>query len=228
MKPLFQRLLKHNQDNDRHYTARLFHEVDTCCIAHQNIIKFVREFKNKQMDEAKNCLLLAAQEGNQNARALIGNGYITGQMGRKDYAATLFWSCQAGDDPSALTNMGKIYLEGLGTEADLIKARQYLEKAMMKDHFKAYRYLGILCQEEGNTEAAWEMFEKAAERSDITAADILGRLYEEKGAYDEAVNCYSIAAKSHSHIAKHAMERLIWIYENIIPNEKLAEELKRK
>ena len=187
--------------------------------------------KNRQMDKAKNCLLFAAQEGNRDAQALIGNGCITGQMGKKDYAEALFWSQQAGNHPMALTNMGKIYLEGLGVDKDYFKAKQYLNKAVEADYFKAYRYLGILCQKEGKSAEARQWLEKAADRNDITAAEMLGKICEEEGDYKKAVRYYSSAAESHSHIAKESMQRLIFIYENVLVNKEnllLAEELRKE
>jgi len=49
-----------------------------------------------------------------------------------------------GDDPMAWLMMGRMYLEGKGVKKNLLRAREYLNKAASRDYVFAFTFLGHL------------------------------------------------------------------------------------
>jgi hypothetical protein len=85
----------------------------------------------RQPSSAFQCLLKAAQQGNGQAKALVGLMYRDGIGTATDYKEAIHW-LQAGaiqDDYNAQVGLFQMYESGIGTSADPEKARLWKERA---------------------------------------------------------------------------------------------------
>lgn len=89
----------------------------------------------------------------------------------------------ADQDPPYVETQYKVaccFKDGIGTELDLEKARQYFEKAASNGHAEAHYELGIYYRENNMVNMAMEHLQCAADNGHIKAAYELGCLYEGK------------------------------------------------
>ena len=103
----------------------------------------------------------------------------------KDEAASVFWYKKAIEtgNPSALYNLGVMYMDGRGVEKDEIKAMEYFLQAAEKGDSKGLYSLGALYWDGRGVEKdemkAMEYFLQAAEKGNAQANYYLGCIYEE-------------------------------------------------
>lgn len=167
------------------------------------------------MEQQAEQLLCMAENGDTEAQALVGNFCIIGKGGFPvNYERALHYSVRAAEKghPVAQTNMGQIYLRGLGVEKDREKAMGYLEKAMDQGFMKSFRYAGIYYAESGQFSTAAAFYEMGAQRGDITSQFLLGQCYEDgvgvEQNIEKAIHWYRISARRGDEIARPAMDAL--------------------
>lgn len=158
-------------------------------------------------------LLRSAEEGFADAQAIVGNGYLTGKMGQVDYGKAMHYTSLAAKQGQAmaLTNLGQMYLYGLGVKKDETVAMDYLQQAMELGFMKAFRYAG-LCAASHDLTVAAKYYAAGAKRGDITSQYLLGQCYENGLGVErdlkQAIAWYQISAARGDEISRPAMEAL--------------------
>ncbi|MDH6231118.1 TPR repeat protein [Mesorhizobium soli] len=94
--------------------------------------------KNKDDVEARRWLLLAARQGFDTAELDLGTWLVQGRGGPKDEKGGFAWMMQAaaGGNVAAQNRLAKLYMNGLGTDPDLISAAAWYivaRRAGLKD-----------------------------------------------------------------------------------------------
>ncbi len=92
------------------------------------------------------------------------------------YSDELLKKAESGDS-TAQRNLGSCYYFGLGTEKDVSKAIELLEKAAAQGDIKAQSKLGSLYLKEQKYDKAYFWFKKASDSGDAHAMNNLGSLY---------------------------------------------------
>lgn len=126
----------------------------------------------------------AAQKGNIDAKAFLGQQYFLGEGVEKDYKKALQYTQEAltGNQILALNTMGLMYLSGKGVPLDYEKAFTCINmSAQQKDNAAAQYNLSILYKKGWGTEKDIDKsifwLEKAADNGHIWAQYELGKLY---------------------------------------------------
>jgi len=155
--------------------------------------------------------LKEANAGNSNAQYDIGAMYQNGRgvAANRDKAIEWYRKAAAQNDPKAISrlnliksneqrfnktlasagkgevesqyDLGNMYIEGVGVDADLTKAAAWYEKAASQGYEKAQYKLGLIYYEEGSTKKnlplAFKLFREAAEKGYPAAQFYLGKMY---------------------------------------------------
>jgi uncharacterized protein len=80
-----------------------------------------------------------------------------------------------GGMPHAMANLGLMYLEARGVPKDRAEAGRWLQKAIEQGDIRAELYLGVLREEEGESDAAYKLYQHAADQGE---ADAMFKLYQ--------------------------------------------------
>jgi len=113
----------------------------------------VQAFKDKDYKAAISHFKKSAEEGESAAQDILGNAYYNGHMGlKKDLKeAAKYWKMAADQDhPASQTNLGLMYLSGIGIEKDIELAQIYLERGSKSGNLLAMTNLGILYMQNGH------------------------------------------------------------------------------
>lgn len=149
----------------------------------------------------------------------LGAVYTAGHAGApQDYKKAAIWFQKAADQgiPNAAYNLGVLYHQGLGVDADIDEALRWYDMAAEMGHAEGQYNLGIAYIEgigvSYDAEMARDYFESAAQGGVMEAAYNLGLIYENgllgEPRPDEALMWYKHAADKGSPEAKTALEQL--------------------
>ncbi|MEN8626097.1 caspase family protein [Psychrobacter proteolyticus] len=126
----------------------------------------------------------AANKGNANAMASIGNRYDNGQGVTQDYTTAMSWYKKAADKGNtvAMYNLGVMYENGKGVTQDYRTAMGWYKKAADKYDAAAMRSIGYLYDKGGygvtqNYITAMDWYKKAANKGDASAMNNIGDIY---------------------------------------------------
>jgi len=155
---------------------------------------------NESIDKVRQ----AAEQGDANAQAMLGDMYYQGQRVPQDYAEAARWLRQAAEqgDAKAQFGLGILYYKGQGVQQDHAEAVRWYRKAADQGNANAQCYLGSLyAVGQGVTQdyaGALRWYRKAADQGNAECQETLGYMYE-KGVgvprdYAEAVRWYRKAA----------------------------------
>jgi TPR repeat protein len=142
-----------------------------------------RSGKYGNTNEAFHWFSLAADRGNADAEAQVGNCYFTGRGVGQDYRMAAKWYRRAADHNhyEAMKSLGYMLLNGLGVEKDMPAARYWTEKAAKEGHNRrAMLNMGAICSQEPNGAGMAESFrwyKQSAELGDPLACFELARFY---------------------------------------------------
>jgi TPR repeat protein len=157
----------------------------------------------------------AANAGYAPAQFNLGRLYLqNGPL--QNYEQAFHWLSRAADqgDARALTSLGFIYEQGLGTPpSQNTAANLYAKAAAMNDPIAEYRlgamYFGGRGGLPPDENAAYQLFKKAAEQGDVDAVKALGNAYWTGGAAQtnaaEAVHLLQRAAEQGDPEAQYAV-----------------------
>ena len=139
---------------------------------------------SQNYDIALPWLRKAADQGVEQAQALLGLAYDHGFGVPQDYATAAYWYRKAADkgDVLALNNLGLLYDEGNGVEKNLYKAAELYKKAADKgDDIAQYNIANCYAKGQGvaeNDDLAFSYYKKSAEQGYANAQYELGRCYD--------------------------------------------------
>ncbi|MCT9810656.1 sel1 repeat family protein [Acidovorax sp. Be4] len=97
-----------------------------CDCPHQGIVETI--FTDRPETDIIQCF---AERGDKRAAFLMGEQYIWGHFGKKDYAGAAPWYLQAAraGEPFAQEILGKMYNTGSGVERNPALAKEWFAKA---------------------------------------------------------------------------------------------------
>lgn len=126
----------------------------------------------------------AAQLGNTEAMCHLAEVYQDGRYGIYDNAQAIELLKAAAQKGSvrAKTDLGITYFKGIGIPQNDQQAQYWLEQGSIAGDLKAPRYLGMLYQKRSgqhNQKKAFESYQLAANRGDITSQYLLATMYEQ-------------------------------------------------
>jgi hypothetical protein len=139
---------------------------------------------DQRTNESVNRVRQAAEQGDANAQARLGDIYYQGQGVPQDYAEAARWLRQAADqgDVRAQFGLGILYYKGQGVQQDYAEAARWYRKAADQGQADAQCYLGSLyAVGQGVTQdyaEAVRWYRKAADQGQIDAQKTLGLMYE--------------------------------------------------
>ena len=128
------------------------------------------------------------------------------------------WSKKASEKGSyrAMTNIGILYLDGLGVEKDYKKAFDSFSKATDGGDMKAPRYLGIMSEKglgvKKSLDDASFYYEIGDSSGDLTSRYNLGKIHEKAGDYARAVELYKKTDNRMDHVTAPMYEALGDLY----------------
>lgn len=125
----------------------------------------------------------AAEAGDAQAQAVLGQQYIDGRGVLQDYAAAVKWLTLAAEagETSAMNNLGKLYFEGLGVQQDTHTALSWLERASESGSADMlYDLARVLesTQEEPDLKRAYDLYTRGAAAGHVRSAVNLGVMYQ--------------------------------------------------
>ncbi|KXK68028.1 hypothetical protein BC89_27790 [Pseudomonas monteilii] len=139
-----------------------------------------------------------AQGGNSRAQNVVGYLLDHGEGVKQDSAAAAaYFSAASTDYPLARYNLGVLTLLGRGVAKDETKAMEMFESSV-KDasvDLAAVR-LSLYYLGKGEQDRAWAWANEGANRGNVTAYYLLGRMLYERGEYQEAYNWLTKAAQA--------------------------------
>ncbi|QEW23560.1 Putative beta-lactamase HcpC precursor (plasmid) [Marinibacterium anthonyi] len=173
-----------------------------------------------QLVEALALYHAAAENGEVDAEVQLARLYLEGGAGLEtDFAKALVWAERAAEagDTRGMVYLGKIWMEGLGVNANSETALAWFTRADAQGDGKAARYIGLIALDRGDPVEAAEWFMKGAEGGDITSQYYLGRAYHRGEGVDQdfaaAMQWYSAAAERGDIIASDGMVGMASLYE---------------
>lgn len=83
------------------------------------------------------------------------------------------------NNPTALFCLGQMYYNGWGTSASTLKGLDYLQKAIDQGDVDAMNVMGAINSDKGNHTEAFRWYQKAAEKGNPIACDILAQAYRD-------------------------------------------------
>lgn len=139
-----------------------------------------------------------AQGGNSRAQNVVGYLLDRGEGVKQDSAAAAaYFSAASADYPLARYNLAVLTLLGRGVTKNEDKAMEMFETSM-KDaavDLAAVR-LSLYYLKKGNQDKAWAWANEGANRGNVTAYYLLGRMLYERGEYQEAYNWLTKASQA--------------------------------
>jgi TPR repeat protein len=126
------------------------------------------------------------------------------------------------NDLESLYDLGNMFGEGIGVDADMAKARYWYEKAASQGFEKAQYKLGLSYYKDSSSgkdlSHAFELFRKAAEKGHPAAQFYLGKMYASgqgvKRDYETALEWFSKAVDSGFNEARREMTDIAELLEN--------------
>lgn len=150
-------------------------------------------------------LLLAAEQGDADAQAHLGQILLDGSGIARDQKLALTWFriAAAQDNPMALNMVGRCLENGWGCEVDLTgAARHFHRAAALGLDWGIYNYAQLLTRGRGvaqDMQQACRLFAQAAEMGHAKSMNLLGRFYAEgvvvQADQDKARELYQRAAQ---------------------------------
>ncbi|KAK8896208.1 hypothetical protein M9Y10_014103 [Tritrichomonas musculus] len=128
-------------------------------------------------DKAKQYLNEAAKEGNVDAMVGLAKRY---QLDDETESA-IKWYTRAANHQNAQAQMelGTIYMNGDGTDVDLEKAEEFLNKSLENKSDEALLHLGELYEKKGDTQKANEFYHRALDAGVDGANEKINRLNQD-------------------------------------------------
>ncbi|MCK9454736.1 tetratricopeptide repeat protein [Sulfurimonas sp.] len=148
---------------------------------------------------------------------LLANDYNTAMQAlkNKEYkkAMSIFNELSDKGDAQAQTELGHIYVNGLGVKKDVLNAKKYWEKAAEKNNVDALYYLGLMYYKGvGVTQdyrKSLDYWKRAAKQNDGESAFSVGYQYEYgqgvKQDYNKAIKYYKSGSKDGNANASNSM-----------------------
>jgi len=159
-------------------------------------------------------LIEKADKGDADAQFQLGKRFLTEKSTATGSQRAIQWFRRAAsaNHVQALVELGYSYLTGNGTTPDPAKGCEFLERAVEQGDPRALRLLGI-CYRDGlgkrvSLEKAEQLFQQALRAGDEAAAAELGRLFEAKNDYAEAIRWYREAAECGDSNAQYDLGRI--------------------
>jgi|GEM_PF-2069221 TPR repeat protein len=139
-----------------------------------------------------------AQGGNSRAQNVVGYLLDHGEGVRQDStAAAAYFAAASADYPLARYNLAVLTLLGRGVVQDKVKAMEMFESSMKEASVDlAAVRLSLYYLSKGDTDRAWEWANEGANRGNVTAYYLLGRMLYDSGEYQEAYNWLTKAAQA--------------------------------
>ena len=157
-------------------------------------------------DVAFNYLEKAALDDHAGANYMIGNMYISGNLGNKSKSDLelgykyLEKSYKLGNI-AACNTIGKMYLNGIHPlKKDVEKAKEYFLKAASSNYAYALNNLGSIEEKNGNIDKAYEYYFKSAELGESWSCNKVGEYYRNKDDYEEAFKYYNRSIMSNCRV----------------------------
>ena len=143
-------------------------EAENARIARMLFDEGMKKQSASQMLAASEYYRRAAQKGNASAMFCLGKLYWTGKGVERDQTTAIRWFRAAADagNVEAMVMMGWAYYRSLGdgkiVARNLKMARRYYQLAVDNGDDRSYYWLGVVCYDLGDYEAAMTNFKKAA------------------------------------------------------------------
>jgi len=148
-------------------------------------------------------LLTAANSGDANAQAQLGEKYLLGEGVAKDYDLALLWYRKAAEqnNPKGQLGMAALYFNGNGVVRDYVEAFQWFHKAADLGDTKGLSALGMCYKNGWGVEkdliGAFSWYLKAAQNGDADAEENVGSMYMDgKGVTQDYVEARKWLQKS--------------------------------
>lgn len=125
----------------------------------------------------------AAEAGDAQMQAALGQQYLDGRGVLQDYAAAVKWLTLAAEagEPSAMNNLGKLYFEGLGVQQDIQAAIVWFEKAAQNGTPDMLYDLATVLESTQDATAlirAYDLYTRGAAAGHVPSAVNLGVMYQ--------------------------------------------------
>lgn len=139
-----------------------------------------------------------AQGGNSRAQNVVGYLLDHGEGVNQDSAAAAkYFAAASTDYPLARYNLAVLTLLGRGVEKDEAKAMVWFESSVKEASVDlAAVRLSLYYLSKGDHGRAWTWANEGANRGNVTAYFLLGRMLYERGDYQEAYNWLTKAAQA--------------------------------
>lgn len=164
------------------------------------------------IEELQKELWDTATELYEKARSMnfLPASFLLGNMADEehDYDKAISYYHDAEPYPPALNALGYYYQNGISVPANLNRAEMYFQKAADRGYGPAiYNYANLL--ESKDVEKSLKLYRSIAfgESAIPEASFCLGRLYENRGEYIQAANCYRTARENGISEADQALKR---------------------
>lgn len=152
-------------------------------IAGSTLLDVMRTGKHDHDDFIKSYLTASANQNFHHAQYLLGETYLMGDWGSKDYnqALTLFRKAAAQGNANAMAKLGAMYELGIGVEKNITDAANWNLKAAKLGHVGAQNMIAWAYANgkgiEKNDNEAFKWGLKAAQSGNHRAQSLVGLLY---------------------------------------------------
>jgi len=157
-------------------------------------------------DIAFNYLDKAAKDDHAGANYMIGNMFISGNLGSMSKSdlelgySYIEKSYKLGN-VAACNTIGKMYLKGIHPlSKDVDKAREYFIMAASNNYAYALNNLGSIEEKNGNLDLAYEYYSKSAHLGESWSCNKMGEYYRNRDDYENAFKYYNRAILSNCRI----------------------------
>ena len=141
----------------------------------------------------------------------LGRMAETGTLAEQDYntAVRLYMFAARAGEPEAFYHMGRVYMEGIGVDRDVSKAKIYFKQGAGSGNIDSIVAIGRIYKDEGSIQQAMYCFKLAAEADNIEAITEYALMLEETGgAAEEIMNMHRKAAGLGNADAAKALGRI--------------------
>lgn len=170
-------------------------------------------------NEARSWFFKAAEKGSADGKLRMGEFYFYGEAGvHQNYSKAFQYFSEAvvindelsNDELSLVHEMlGECYIDGLGINVNIKKAKKHFQKAADLDSPKAMYYLGNIYRDENNGSQSEQWLTKAAENGYSVAWAALGFMYlngnSVKQNYQRAYELMKKAAKENCSLGEYGL-----------------------
>lgn len=141
----------------------------------------------------------------------LGRMVEAGVIAEQDYrtAVRLYTLAARAGEPEAFYHMGRAYMEGIGVDQDVSKAKIYFKQGAGCGNVASIVAIGRIYNEEGSMQQAMYCFKLAAEADDIEAITEYALMLEQTGGdTEEIMNMHRKAAGLGNAAAAEALGRI--------------------